>query len=134
MFDAAPKARDQTFILTTAHRGVAGEFVELDMLRPHDATDQQGQGVEVLFVMAAGAGMQRLRQRAFDGTIGLEGNVHGKLLSSDVVIEDGRIPCTLASDCRTAMPDHTVSSYFLYGSEFILFMCECLRKGPLDAS
>ena len=36
--------------------------------------------------MAIGAGMQHLRQRTFDGTIGLEANRHGKLLSSDVVI------------------------------------------------
>jgi len=86
MFDEAPKARDQPFVRATADRGVAGEFIELDMLRPHHATDQQGQGVEVLFGMAIGAGMPHLRQRTFAGTLGLEGAVHGTLLSSDVVI------------------------------------------------
>ena len=37
--------------------------------------------------MAVGAGVQRLRQRAFDGTIGLEVDVQGTLLWSDGVIE-----------------------------------------------
>ena len=90
VLDPAPKARDQTFVLAPADRGVAGEFIELDMLRADDATNQQGQGVEVLFGMAAGARVQHLRQRAFDGTIGLEVDVHGNLLSSDVVITDAQ--------------------------------------------
>ena len=37
----------------------------------------------MLFGMAVGTGVQRLRQRAFDGTIGLEVDVHGNLLWSD---------------------------------------------------
>jgi hypothetical protein len=40
MFDEAPVARDQALVLPTADRGMAGEFVKLDMLRPHNATDQ----------------------------------------------------------------------------------------------
>lgn len=71
----------------------------------------------MLLGMAVGTGVQRLRQRAFDGTIGLEVDVHGVLLSSGLVTWTSRIPCTLASDYRTDMPSYTISSYFLYGSE-----------------
>src|SRR5215207_6723149 len=117
MLNKAPVARDQTFVLAPTGGGRAGQFVELNVLGTDDATNQQGQRVEVLFGMAVGAGVQRLRQRAFDGTIGLEVDVHGMLLSSGLVTLTSRIPCTLASDYRIDMPSHTISSYFLYGSE-----------------
>src|SRR5262249_20072999 len=75
VLDEASKARDQTFVLATTDRGMAGEFVELKVLGADDATNQQGQRVEVLLGMAGCTSVQCLRQRAFDGTIGLEVDV-----------------------------------------------------------
>lgn len=43
-----------------------GSHVIIGVIKPQFVfQEQQGQGVEVLFGMAVGAGVQRLRQRAF---------------------------------------------------------------------
>lgn len=40
VLDEAPVARDQPFVLPTTDRGMAGQFVELDVLGCDDATNQ----------------------------------------------------------------------------------------------
>src|SRR5262249_59044695 len=71
VLDEASKARDQTFVLATTDRGMAGEFVELKVLGADDATNQQGQRVEVLLGRAGCTILQWQCPRGFEGTLGL---------------------------------------------------------------
>ena len=85
VLNPAPKAANQTLVFAPANRYVIGDLRKLDMLSAHNPANQQGQGVEVLLLVAIATGVQHLRQGTFDGTIGLEVDVHGTRLVSDLV-------------------------------------------------
>src|SRR5215207_8078641 len=90
--------------------------------------------------MAALTRMQHLRQRAFDGTIGLEVDVHGKLLSSDVMImtqgyHHARWLPIVAPICLNTRLAHifcTVANFSPGSCRYANVTPEC--KSPLDSS
>src|SRR5436309_9368545 len=82
---------------------VIGELRELDMLGADNPTNHQGQGVQMLLVVAIAPRVQHLRQGPFDGTIGLEADVHGILRSSGLVTMTSGYHCASASVYRIAI-------------------------------
>lgn len=104
MLDPAPKAGDQTFILAPTNRNVIGDLGELDVPSTDNPTNQGRQGVQVLLVVAVAARVQGVRERAFDGTIGLEADGHGLLLSSGLVATTKGYHCLSASVSGIGIP------------------------------
>jgi hypothetical protein len=104
LIDPAARAFDQALVFAAANGHMLHHLGKLDVLAPTDATDQQGQRVEMTFLMAARPNMQRVRQGPFTGTIVTKVGVHRESSCLMMILNSEDSRCTPAFMQVARMP------------------------------